>query len=479
MDGRGRRNRVRVHCEQEDHISNLPDDLLLSILTKLRSTPAAARTSVLSRRWRCVWTALPELLLLDVSAADSVDAALDACSVPTVSRLVIAASPPRSEILDAARVALWLRFASQRLTGELSLHLPRINDEDGEELVLPPCERVTAIKFHYRFTNTLRLPSHGSFPGLTEVVIMGAVRMEAGDLETFGSARCPCLRTLNLCGVILATVSDFSIRSDTLERLSFFVRNARKVEAITPSLRYLRGIGFVPSGAANDLVEPGQAYIVAPKLAELEWYGSYDPRDHQFVESGRHLRKLFILQPQMVELMRRFDIVDHLVLSLRIPTGIQGYKRFLQLITCKFAKCDTMGVHMNARRHAFAPSLLYLLRKSPGLRKLVVELPRPVTMELGINGDPCTSDCPCSSPESYMMDNFTLGSLEEVVMMDFRGLPNHVEALIMLLGCNAPALKNVVVNMPADVPSISGETFQKINSFARPNIDVKFNVLSP
>ncbi|TVU32309.1 hypothetical protein EJB05_24034 [Eragrostis curvula] len=165
--------------------------------------------------------------------------------------------------------------------------------------------------------------------------------------------------------------------------------------------------------------------------------------------------------------------------SAQPPDPNWDNKRFLQLITCKFAKCDTMEVHMNARRHAFAPSLLYLLRKSPGLRKLVVELPRPVTMELGINGDPCTSDCPCSSPESYMMDNFTLGSLEEVVMMDFRGLPNHVEALIMLLGCNAPALKNVVVNMPADVPSISGETFQKINSFARPNIDVKFNVLSP
>ncbi|GJN03370.1 hypothetical protein PR202_ga20807 [Eleusine coracana subsp. coracana] len=55
------------HCyknaggEEDDRISGLPDEHLHSILLLLGSTTDAACTSVLSRRWRHVWTHLPEL----------------------------------------------------------------------------------------------------------------------------------------------------------------------------------------------------------------------------------------------------------------------------------------------------------------------------------------------------------------------------------------------------------------------------------
>ncbi|TVU41090.1 hypothetical protein EJB05_14584, partial [Eragrostis curvula] len=45
----------------KDLISDLPDDILHHILVRLSSTAAAARTSVLSRRWRYIWASVPEL----------------------------------------------------------------------------------------------------------------------------------------------------------------------------------------------------------------------------------------------------------------------------------------------------------------------------------------------------------------------------------------------------------------------------------
>jgi hypothetical protein len=44
-----------------DRISGLPDELLHDILLRLDSARTVARTSALSRRWRHVWAALPDL----------------------------------------------------------------------------------------------------------------------------------------------------------------------------------------------------------------------------------------------------------------------------------------------------------------------------------------------------------------------------------------------------------------------------------
>nr|TKW29344.1 hypothetical protein SEVIR_3G389650v2 [Setaria viridis] len=84
----------------EDLISGLPDEVLHAILVRLRSARAAARTSVLSRRWRRVWPHMPELLLdrgteaaPPASFLDAVDGALAGCLAPTLERLSISSLP--------------------------------------------------------------------------------------------------------------------------------------------------------------------------------------------------------------------------------------------------------------------------------------------------------------------------------------------------------------------------------------------------
>ncbi|XP_037431778.1 uncharacterized protein LOC119298503 [Triticum dicoccoides] len=50
-----------------DLISALPEDLLLQVLVRLRCARAAARTGLLSRRWRGLWTRLPDLVFRDLA----------------------------------------------------------------------------------------------------------------------------------------------------------------------------------------------------------------------------------------------------------------------------------------------------------------------------------------------------------------------------------------------------------------------------
>jgi hypothetical protein len=121
-----------------DRISGLSDDLLHSILLRLGSTPEAARTSVLGRR---VWVALPELTLrcYDHESPGSpepvcrrIDAALATCSASAVDRLTISLPRTWTHFPSSYRVARRLRFASQRLTGELRLSVDRNSDEDDD-----------------------------------------------------------------------------------------------------------------------------------------------------------------------------------------------------------------------------------------------------------------------------------------------------------------------------------------------------------
>ncbi|CAN6199361.1 unnamed protein product [Urochloa humidicola] len=152
-----------------DIISSLPDDLLRVILLGLRDTAAAARTSVLSRRWRRVWAHLPELSFrhqrgYSARAHERVDAALAAHDAGTAVSLLDIGLPTwrplRAAVAAEDPEALpnrLLQFASQRVAGEIRLALTCMQWDD--EIVLPTCERATAIKLSVRPSATTRCGS--------------------------------------------------------------------------------------------------------------------------------------------------------------------------------------------------------------------------------------------------------------------------------------------------------------------------------
>ncbi|KAF8733314.1 hypothetical protein HU200_014918 [Digitaria exilis] len=258
----------------EDLISGLRDELLHGILVRLRCARSAERTSVLSRRWRHVWSHMPELLL--DKSPDTVDGALAGYLAPALGRLAISLRADPNDRVLAERAAPWLRFAAERVAGELRICyvLPRPLDlvlpMEKADFELPVCGGVQRITLSLGVAWQLRLRPGGLFSALSELNIHRA-HIEAITL-------CPRLSDLNL-NVTLIAASNVTIRSDSLRSLRFTVLNTQQLELFVPRLEKL---ALSPSIGAH---------ISAPKLAQLVFLFAnvYDPRNHHFLDVGRAL----------------------------------------------------------------------------------------------------------------------------------------------------------------------------------------------
>jgi hypothetical protein len=115
-----------------DRISGLHDDMLIQVLVRLRCAAAAARTSVLSRRWRGLWRHLPELSFRDI-APGALEAALAQVALPNLSLLHICSPSWGDHMLRADAVASLFRTAARLDPVELSMVLV----VDPSDLVVP------------------------------------------------------------------------------------------------------------------------------------------------------------------------------------------------------------------------------------------------------------------------------------------------------------------------------------------------------
>ncbi|CAN6363231.1 unnamed protein product [Urochloa humidicola] len=470
----------------EDRISGLPDELLNTILLRLRSTRAAARTGALSRRWRHIWAPLPGLFLSEGRAhdaaafLDAVDSALAARdAAPALAGLSISlyASAIRGGGggVPAGRAAPWLRFASERVVGLLRLILPE-PEVDGAEpaaaavLDVPACEGVTKLELSLSGAWRLRPPPAGIFRALTDLKIL-CEYMDGSELTALVCKQCPRLMLLKLYFMLANACPSkmsannacdvVSIRSDSLQTLHFSVAKARLLEIVAPRLEKM--------SVSIAVVE---ARISAPKLAELVWFSNtYDPRHHQFLDVGRRLRLVELIQH--VSLVQQFDEVDELQLDIYIPQGIAGYESFLN-DTNKLPKCKILSISLGScRHHGLVPSMLHLLRSCNSTRKVSL-----LDCSDHVLRYPCLPSCPCHFEESHKIDDIFLNSLEEVEITSYTSSHEVLEFVEKLSRCNATILKKVVMKYKMNSPPPTKEVREKIRGMFQPNIEVDFYVLS-
>uniref|UniRef100_R7WCG0 F-box domain-containing protein n=1 Tax=Aegilops tauschii TaxID=37682 RepID=R7WCG0_AEGTA len=131
-----------------DLISALPDEMLLLVLMRLRCFRAAAQTSLLSRRWRGVWTGLTDLTLCDLKPS-AIEVALARFNAAPTR---FAASPPVSTVnisfseRYAAHASSLLRATVRLSPEELVFTFQGCHMAERAIIVLPYFRRATSIE---------------------------------------------------------------------------------------------------------------------------------------------------------------------------------------------------------------------------------------------------------------------------------------------------------------------------------------------
>ncbi|XP_020201221.1 putative FBD-associated F-box protein At5g50270 [Aegilops tauschii subsp. strangulata] len=249
-----------------DRISALPDDLLLLVLACLPCASAAARTAVLSSRWRHLWARLYEIVFRDVPFP-SLEVALSRVDSPAVSILEIHVPYEcmPNPFPDTAGVDSLLRAAARLAPEEFVFALPGNLYSPCVDVDLSCFHRTTSIELDSCLL-FLRVSAGVDFPALETLSLSGRIP----DLDPLLSC-CPRLHTLHLRRIVHDT-SDLSVSSALLQELVVDRSNKRtsRVNIVAPVLKQLT-MSFIASDVAISVFAP-----MVEKLRWNCWYATYD-----------------------------------------------------------------------------------------------------------------------------------------------------------------------------------------------------------
>uniref|UniRef100_A0ACD5WK68 Uncharacterized protein n=2 Tax=Avena sativa TaxID=4498 RepID=A0ACD5WK68_AVESA len=475
-----------------DLISDLPEDLLLQVLLRLRCTAAAARTSILSRRWRGLWIRLPDLIFHGVpvrsiqaalsSLQGAVDHGVSLLDIAFASSLQLAAKvslvdsgDPGNEQVDAGVLSL-IHAAAGLSPVEFHLALPKLR---LERIDFPRFHRATTIQL-YAPEVRLTLPrASGGFPAL-ETLSLFACRVDLTALVLL----CPCLRVLRVSKACLE--AGVNIQSESLQKL--FVRTHTKfgwtdcINVEAPMLQQLT-LSFHTGDELS-------VSVMAPALEKVSWECSYsiskmtaglDPWSLSKVSfhAAASLGHRAIIGAEKDTCLQLTN-VNVLSLEMTAIGWFQSELNFVQQIekhlVTDFSILELLMMEYDYGKrsagHFFGPFVLCLLgsrRIRTATRRLQILFRRSKVK------DKCPVNCPCDEPKNWRSKNISLINLEEVEIIGFEWEDHEFDFLKVILRC-APMLKRMTVR-GSDEATTSNDRCMKVHEVFKEYPFVECNLM--
>ncbi|XP_043688923.1 F-box/FBD/LRR-repeat protein At5g56420-like [Telopea speciosissima] len=435
-----------------DRISELPDPVLHHILSFL-PTKIAVSTSMLSRRWRYLWTYVDKLNFEDdlfysiqmnedlmFKFMDFVDNVLVVHNLLNIEKLRLLGGD-----CDAFRIDSWIRAAIKREIKELDIFIcPRVPFEFPSCLF--NCELLTVLKLNLACSD-LKLPTSICLPSLKTMRLDSVIFADENLTHNF-FFNCPTLENLIMkkCGL-----RDVKVLHISAPRLKFLTvdcgggnQHSLSHCIIKVSTRDLVSLRYCDGVAIGYSLENAHSMVDAcirlcPTRHELRVFWNTDGYSainllkgvsHAKVLklSGRNSNTIEILSPL-------HDLLDHLptfynLRSLKLTAGC--CPRHLSVITC-------------------------LLQSAPNLEYLKVKI-----------DEDKSKGQKCWEPEKLGI-NCLCDHLKVVELKGFGGRENELELLKFLLE-NAKSLEKIMLVASVELSDDSwkqGEAKQKLLRFPR------------
>ncbi|XP_048543403.1 putative FBD-associated F-box protein At5g56390 [Triticum urartu] len=456
----------------EDRLGALHDDILIRILLKSGDAAAAARTSVLARRWRHLWALLPALYFFRPTDPRRIRSALAAHQAPVLQALVVIAQGA-----SPGSAGAWLPIAARRLSGPLVFRvLRRSTAKKRAALKLPCFEKATKIVLRLGFLR-LALPPSGVFTRIHLLMLMEVrLRGPCGLGEAVSSPRCPSLRRLVVKDAY--GLGDLTIHSECLLKLELFrLPDLQSLTVVAPALQLLKLDNCFALSSRQPV-----ANISAPHLMWLAWMDDYDQNSVQLGEMA-YLQSLvtqhFIMYGEDyhsshnrngVCLLRHFEHLHRLVLTLQCPKDIANKKYFMEQIT-RLPNIKLLELGITACGHSFGASLFHVMRMCTAIRALVLGLNVALEDE---EETLCPSDCICDQPPSWKTEELVLNRLEVVEISGFRGTEHEINAVKQICSW-ATVLRRMTVKFHDSITENKAEVLcELLVTFSRLGLDMIF-----
>ncbi|CAH1427140.1 unnamed protein product [Lactuca virosa] len=203
-----------------DFISSMPDAILLLILSRLLSTEEVIRSSILSRRWKYLWTAVPSLHIRyrrELKKTKFIEFVYWVLANITVNldsfRLYC------GDYYCMSTVWRWIHVAVRKNVKELhlELHPNKLTDVFEMPHCLATCGSLEVLKL-YLSARLLRLPNIMGFPAL-RVLDLTYVDLEDDNLINNFLESCPLLEELSLICCFMNELALLRISNPNLKRL--------------------------------------------------------------------------------------------------------------------------------------------------------------------------------------------------------------------------------------------------------------------